>query len=143
MLFGDKLKREREKRGWSQDYLAEKLYVSRQSVSKWENNKNYPSIEVIINLSDLLNITIDELLRSDDGLKEKVIQDSKEPKDLNWKSYLLTGLGILTGIVIASIIIHDGIEWRSISWAAVATAAFLYLVFLLFPQGSKKSRTIK
>ena len=83
------------------------------------------------------------LLRSDDGLKEKVIQDSKEPKDLNWKSYLLTGLGILTGIVIASIIIHDGIEWRSISWAAVATTAFLYLVFLLFPQGSKKSRTIK
>jgi transcriptional regulator with XRE-family HTH domain len=139
MLFGDKLKREREKRGWSQDYLAEKLYVSRQSVSKWENNKNYPSIEVIINLSDLLNITIDELLRSDDGLKEKVIQDSKGSTDLNWKSYLLTGLGILMGIVIASIIKNDGMDWISISWAAVATAAFLYLVSLLFPQGSKKS----
>lgn len=138
MLFGDKLKREREKRGWSQEYIAEKLYVSRQSVSKWENNKNYPSIEVIIKLSDLLNITIDDLLRSDDGLKEKVIQDSKGPKDLNWKSSLLTGLGILMGIVIASIIKHDGIEWESISRAAVATAAFLYLVFLFSPKGAKR-----
>jgi len=44
MLFGDKLKKEREKRGWSQDYLAEKIYVSRQSVPKWETGKNYPSI---------------------------------------------------------------------------------------------------
>ncbi len=139
MIFGDKLKREREKKGWSQDYLAEKLYVSRQSVSKWENNKNYPSIEVIINLSDLLNITIDDLLRSDDGLKEKVIQDSKGPTDLNRKSYLLTGLGILMGIVITSIIKNDGIYWESISWAAVAIGAFLYLVFLIFPQGFKKS----
>lgn len=139
MIFGDKLKREREKRGWSQDYLAEKLYVSRQSVSKWENNKNYPSIEVIINLSDLLNITIDDLLRSDDGLKEKVIQDSKGTTDLNRKSYLLTGLGILMGIVITSIIKNDGIYWGSISWAAVATGAFLYLVFLILPQGFKKS----
>ena len=52
--------KKREKRGWSQDYLAEKIYVSRQSVSKWETNKNYPSIEMIINLSDLFDITIDE-----------------------------------------------------------------------------------
>ena len=78
MYFGDKLKKEREKRGWSQEYLAEKIYVSRQSVSKWETNKNYPSIEIIIHLSDLFNITIDELLRSDDKLTKKVIQDSKQ-----------------------------------------------------------------
>ena len=78
MSFGHKLKSEREKKGWSQDELAEKIYVSRQSVSKWENNKNYPSIETIINLSDLFDITIDELLRSDDRLKEKVIEDGEE-----------------------------------------------------------------
>ena len=76
-------------------------------------------------------------------MKEKIIQDSKELTDLNWKSYLLTGLGILMGIVIVSIIKHDGIDWMSISWAAVSTAAFLYLVSLLFPQGSKKSGTKK
>ena len=98
---------------------------------------------MIIDLSDLFGITIDELLRSDGELKEKIIQDSKGSTDLNWKSYLLTGLGILMGIVIVSIIKHDGIDWISIGWAAVATAAFLYLVSLLFPQGSKKSGTKK
>lgn len=52
--------------------------MSRQSVSKWETGKNYPSIEIIINLSDLFLITIDELLRSDEELKEKIIRDSKQ-----------------------------------------------------------------
>ncbi len=69
---------ERMKKGWSQEELAEKLFVSRQSVSKWENGQNYPSIEIIIKLSDLFGVTIDELLRSDEELKEKVIEDSKQ-----------------------------------------------------------------
>lgn len=64
--------------GWSQDDLAVKLFVSRQSVSKWENGQNYPSIEVIIKLSDLFGITIDELLRSDEELTKKVITDGKK-----------------------------------------------------------------
>jgi DNA-binding XRE family transcriptional regulator len=48
MIFSERLKQEREKRNWSQNDLAEKIHVSRQSVSKWETGKNYPSIEVII-----------------------------------------------------------------------------------------------
>ncbi|GAA0608297.1 helix-turn-helix transcriptional regulator [Virgibacillus siamensis] len=86
MYFGERLKEEREKRGWSQSYLAEKIHVSRQSVSKWEIGKNYPSIEVIIELSDLFGITIDELLRSDKELKEKVIRDSKKLAHPKWKA---------------------------------------------------------
>ncbi|MCM3617695.1 helix-turn-helix domain-containing protein [Sutcliffiella horikoshii] len=78
MIFAEKLKTERKKRGWSQEELAEQLFVSRQSVSKWENGQNYPSIEIIIRLSDLFEITIDELLRSDEELKQKVIKDSKQ-----------------------------------------------------------------
>ena len=42
MYFGEKLKSERMKKDWSQDELAEKLYVSRQSVSKWENGQELP-----------------------------------------------------------------------------------------------------
>ncbi|CAM3215499.1 helix-turn-helix transcriptional regulator [Paenibacillus lupini] len=78
MVFGEKLKSMRQANGWSQDELAEKLFVSRQSVSKWENNQNYPSIEIIIKISDLFAVTIDELLRSDDELTKKVIDDSKQ-----------------------------------------------------------------
>lgn len=78
MIFAEKLKAERKKQGWSQEDLAAKLFVSRQSVSKWENGQNYPSIEVIIRISDLFGLTLDELLRSDEELTKKVIKDSKK-----------------------------------------------------------------
>jgi len=135
MSFGDRLKKEREKRGWSQVYLAEKIHVSRQSVSKWETGKNYPSIEVIIDLSDLFGITIDELLRSDDELKEKVIQDSKQK--LSWQSHFLIGIGVLIGIVLVSTIKHGGIDWMSIGRAAGVTA-LLFLTYFLFRKGAKR-----
>lgn len=86
MIFSERLKSEREKNGWSQADLAEKIHVSRQSVSKWETGKNYPNIEIIIDLSDLFGITIDELLRSDEELKVKVIQDSKKLAYPKWKA---------------------------------------------------------
>lgn len=85
MFFGEKLKSERKNKGWSQEELAEKLFVSRQSVSKWETGLNYPSIEIIIKLSDLFGVTIDELLRSDEELTEKVIKDSKQLAHPNMK----------------------------------------------------------
>ncbi|QMV40874.1 helix-turn-helix domain-containing protein [Cohnella cholangitidis] len=98
MIFGEKLKTERKKKGWSQEELAAKLFVSRQSVSKWENGLNYPSIEVIINLSDLFGITIDELLRSDEELTKKVIKDSKR---LAYpKSKLMFDVLFLVGVVL-------------------------------------------
>ncbi len=105
MIFSERLKKEREDRGWSQNDLAEKLHVSRQSVSKWETGKNYPSIEVIIDLSDLFGITIDELLRSDEELKEKVIKDSKQLAHPKWKAFFdtLFILGVL--LLVAKLII--------------------------------------
>lgn len=87
MVFSERIKKEREKRGWSQTELAEKLHVSRQSVSKWETGKNYPSIDVLIDISDLFGITIDELLRSDKELKEKIIKDSKKLAYPKWKKF--------------------------------------------------------
>ena len=87
MIFGDRLKEEREKRNWSQNDLAERLHVSRQTVSKWETGKNYPNIEILIALSDLFGITVDELLRSDKELKEKVIRDGKQLAYPGWKLF--------------------------------------------------------
>lgn len=105
MIFSERLKSEREKKGWSQAELAEKIHVSRQSVSKWETGKNYPNIEVIIDLSDLFGITIDELLRSDEELKDKVIQDSKQLAHPKWKVFFdaVFMLGVL--LLAAKIII--------------------------------------
>lgn len=139
MNFGDKLKSERKKRNWSQDYLAEKIYVSRQSVSKWETNKNYPSIEVIINLSDLFEITIDELLRSDEGLKEKIIKDGKSTVTFSVKTQLLSILGILLGVIVASLIKNNEINWLNIGEVMIIILVFFYVITLLFPKWNEVS----
>lgn len=101
IIFSERLKSEREKKGWSQAELAEKIHVSRQSVSKWETGKNYPTIEVIIDLSDLFGITIDELLRSDKELKDKVIQDSKQLAHPKWKTFFDTVF--MVGVVLLAV----------------------------------------
>jgi transcriptional regulator with XRE-family HTH domain len=99
VIFGEKLKTERNKKGWSQEELAEKLFVSRQSVSKWENGQNYPGIEIIIKISDLFGLTIDELLRSDEELTKTVIKESKKlayPKlKFLFDVFVLAGLALL------------------------------------------------
>ncbi len=107
MIFGERLKKERTNKGWSQEKLAEQLFVSRQSVSKWETGQNYPSIEIIIKISDLFDVTIDELLRSDDELTNKVIKDSKQlayPK-LKFMFDVLVVIGVVLLIVKISILL--------------------------------------
>jgi transcriptional regulator with XRE-family HTH domain len=109
MIFSERLKKEREIRDWSQNELAEKIHVSRQSVSKWETGKNYPSIEVIIHLSDLFGITIDELLRSDEELKERVIRDSKQLAHPKMK-VLFDSVFMLGVILLASKLVIFGLN---------------------------------
>lgn len=62
MKFGDKLIALRKKNGLSQEELAEKLNVSRQSVSKWESNNTYPETEKIVLICNLFNCSMDELI---------------------------------------------------------------------------------
>ena len=71
MTFSDKLIALRRKAGWSQEELAERLNVSRQSVSKWESAQSMPDIDKIVQLSSLFSVTTDYLLK--DG------QDDPQP----------------------------------------------------------------
>lgn len=63
MAFSEKLKALRLKNGLTQDELGEKLYLSRISISYYEQGKFEPNIETIIAVADLFNITTDELLK--------------------------------------------------------------------------------
>lgn len=78
MRFQDRIKYEREKFNWSQQELADQVHVTRQAISKWETGKSLPTIETIIQLSDLFDITIDDFLRGDPQLERKLIQDSRK-----------------------------------------------------------------
>lgn len=70
MEIGKKLKEKRTKANLTQEQVAEELFVSRQTISNWENEKSYPDIISIIKLSDLYSISLDELLKGDQKMIE-------------------------------------------------------------------------
>ncbi|WP_410979887.1 helix-turn-helix domain-containing protein [Bacillus cereus] len=147
MIFSERLKEEREKRNWSQNDLAEKLHVSRQSVSKWETGKNYPSIEIIIHLSDLFGITIDELLRSDEELTQKIIEDSKQLAYPKWKVFFDSLFMIGVFLFIAKIVVWMLNKFAGANITIVADAPYvmnlLPLVFMIIGGiGSDKLKKI-
>ena len=63
MIFADKLIDLREKNGWSQEDLANKLNVNHQAVFKWENKQSVPTTEQFIQLSELFGVSIDYLVK--------------------------------------------------------------------------------
>ena len=73
MILADKIIENRKKNGWSQEELAEKLGVSRQSVSKWEGAQAVPDMKKILQMSEVFGVTTDYLLK--DEIEEKPEQD--------------------------------------------------------------------
>lgn len=84
MILADKIIEQRKKNGWSQEELADKLGVSRQSVSKWESAGSVPDLQRIIQLAELFGVSTDYLLKDDMVMEETVSYaetgyDSGEP----------------------------------------------------------------
>ena len=75
-MLSENLKRIRKDNNLSQEQLAEKLGVSRQSVSKWENGEAYPEMDKVLQLCKMFNLNIDELLNQD--IKE--VNENKQRK---------------------------------------------------------------
>ena len=75
MRIADKIKNARIQKGYTQEQVAEKLLVSRQTVSNWENGKSLPDIISIIRMSDLYELSLDEMMKGDKALLKKVERD--------------------------------------------------------------------
>ena len=65
MILTEKISEERKKNGWSQEELAEKLSVSRQSVSKWESGQSVPDLNRILEMARIFGVTTDYLLKDE------------------------------------------------------------------------------
>ena len=105
MDFGEQIKNIRKKENLTQEQFAIKLNVSRQAVSNWENNKNLPDIGMLILMSDVFQISLDQLIKGDNhmnNMTEKVIKDGSETKRANYNmvSSVLGGVLILIGIML-------------------------------------------
>lgn len=87
MELGNHIKHYRNEKGLSQEELAERVYVTRQTISNWENNKNYPDINSIVLLSEIFEVSIDNLIKGDlEEMKKEI--NSEEVKKLNFYSWM-------------------------------------------------------
>ncbi|MGU9560390.1 helix-turn-helix domain-containing protein, partial [Lactiplantibacillus pentosus] len=106
MTFAESLKKLRHDNSLTQSELAEKLYISRQSISKWELNKSYPDIDKLILLSKIFDISIDELLGQDKLLRKDIIMKSTlYRKSISILKYL--------GLLVATILLFLGLNFWS------------------------------
>lgn len=93
MEIGSQIRKYREKDQLSQEELAEKIYVSRQTISNWENNRSYPDIQNLMLLSVLFNVSLDELVNEDVDVMKKEI-DRKSWNRYGYVMFIALMLGL-------------------------------------------------
>jgi len=101
MNIGETIKIKRKELKLTQDELAEKIHVSRQTISSWENSKSLPDVTSLILLSDVYEISLDKLLKGDITMIKKLeVKESKEKLSASFLvsvtlNILLVGLMII------------------------------------------------
>ena len=79
MELGKQIRRYRNERSFSQETLAEKVYVSRQTISNWENGKSYPDVNSLVLLSEAFEVSLDKLIKGDvENMKEQINREDQQ-----------------------------------------------------------------
>ena len=82
MNFSEKLQILRKNKGYTQETLADKLGVSRQAVAKWESGQIYPDISNLIQISDLMSVSVDYLVKDRDCAVNIIVQSNTDIDEL-------------------------------------------------------------
>lgn len=127
MEIGQKLKQTRLDSGLTQETVAERVGVSRQTVSNWENNRSYPDIASLLALSDLYSLTLDELLKGDAAMIRHLEQSTDVVQSKNRLSRLLVVLTYLLLWALSILVFWMGLKAE----AMLYSIAVFYLVLPL------------
>ena len=126
MDFGARLKEKRTELCLSQEQLADSLGVTRQTIANWEKGKTYPDIGSVIKLSDLYDLSLDELLRGDAGMKKHVENTASFTEKL-WNS-----LFVIAILLLPSSLLLTHWEWHAAGSVIKILGMFLLLLILVF-----------
>lgn len=127
MNISTTIKTQREKHHLSQNGLAQKIFVTRQAISKWENGTSLPSLDNIIALSDVLEVSLDELIKGDERVMEKFSTDSKW--NTFWKIF---GVSMLLGIIVYNLLVHLlHVSLGTIAFWATPVSLLAFLVMIV------------
>ena len=85
MEIGNRIKSLRARAGMSQEDLAGRIHVSRQTISSWENDKTYPDVQSLLLLSEIFDVTVDSLIKEDVMTMTKTIDSGvRTMKQMAW-----------------------------------------------------------
>ena len=114
MELGKQIKMYRQEAHLSQEELANRVYVSRQTISNWENDKSYPDVNSLVLLSEIFQISLDKLIKGDIEVMKDVIQ-KEEIEKMNRYGRNYTILLIATVVSAAPLFMWLGL-WAFIPW---------------------------
>ncbi|MGB4613948.1 MAG: helix-turn-helix transcriptional regulator [Erysipelotrichaceae bacterium] len=124
MELGKQIKKYRQENELSQEELANRIYVSRQTISNWENDKNYPDVNSLLLLSEVFQISLDELIKGDiDRMKE--IINKEEISKFNHYSKIYTFILII--VIVSAVPQFIWLDyWGFIIWGIICVIAMYY-----------------
>ncbi len=124
MEIAAQIRKHRKEKGLSQEDLAREIFVSRQTVSNWENEKSYPDIHSLLLLSSLFNISVDELIKGDVAeMKQEVNREKIE--QFNSESAIFTVLLIVSVIAFIPLVVWLK-GWGIVIWAVLFAVVMVY-----------------
>lgn len=128
-MVGKNIKSFREQKNITQTELAEKLNVTRQAVSNWENEKTEPDIETLHKIASVLEVSVEELIY---GRKQEVKVIKKVYHNYNTTENITKGLSF--GAALAMIISY--VKWQSIGWAILhGLLNWFYVIYYVIKYG--------
>ena len=128
MELGKQIKKHRQEVQLSQEELAERVYVSRQTISNWENDKSYPDVNSLVLLSETFQISLDNLIKGDIEVMKDVIQ-KEEIEKMNRYGKIYTILLIATAVSAIPLFMLLG-GWALIPWGIIWGIS-MYFAFML------------
>lgn len=124
MEIAAQIRKHRKDNGLSQEDLAKKIFVSRQTVSNWENEKSYPDIHSLLLLSSLFNISVDELIKGDVQVMKQEV-DREKIERFNSESAVFTVLLIVSVIAFIPLVVWLK-GWGIALWAILFAVVMVY-----------------
>ncbi|MQS89247.1 helix-turn-helix domain-containing protein [Companilactobacillus mishanensis] len=128
MKISEQIRTHRKSNKMSQQELADKLHISRQSISKWENGTALPSFANIVTISELFDVSLDELIKGDDNLKDH-LEEKMEPSNVVGILSIAFPLAILIFILLS--ISHVGSNVIEDIRSLITMVSFLGVAFTL------------
>jgi len=100
MELSEKLQKLRKEKNWTQEELAQKLFVSRTAISKWESGRGIPNIDSLKSISEVFGISVDELLSGDELLQLAGSSEKEKLEKLRGLAFGLFDLAILLMLIL-------------------------------------------